>query len=257
MDHSASAIAVIPARLASSRLAKKLLLRETGKTVLQHTWEAARAATLTHDAIIAVDHPSLQSEAESFGARAIMTSESCRSGGDRVAEVAAGLPEPEIFVNVQGDEPEIAPEAIDTVVRLLQANPGTAMATLACPMQDEQSVQNPNNVKVVLDHSGHALYFSRAPIPFLRDRPETAATREENYLHHIGLYAYRRDFLMRFADLPAGPLERTEKLEQLRALENGYRIAVGIVASSPPGIDTRADYDRFVRRYREQRAAGS
>lgn len=254
MHNSTSAVAVIPARLASSRLAEKLLLRETGKTILQHTWEAARAAELTHDTIIAVDHPLLQAEAESFGATTVMTSEDCRSGGDRVAEVAARVPEPGIFVNVQGDEPEIAPEAIDEVVRLLQANPDTAMATLACPIEDEQSLQNPNNVKVVLDHSGHALYFSRAPIPFVRDPSETASAGKQIHLHHIGLYAYRRDFLTRFASLPAGPLERAEKLEQLRALENGYRIVVGIVDSSPPGIDTRADYDRFVQRYRQRHA---
>src|SRR5437868_1556757 len=175
---------VIPARYASSRLPRKMLLRETGKTLLQHTYEAASAARKPAGVIIATDHAEIAREAERFRAEFVMTSPDCASGTDRVAEVARKMPQAEILVNVQGDEPEMSPENIDRVIELLEQNPSAGMATLATRMPSAEQLANPACVKVVFDNGGRALYFSRSPIPFVRDAPVASGLGQAPALRH-------------------------------------------------------------------------
>lgn len=246
--HSTSRI-VIPARLASTRLPEKLLLRETGKTVLQHTFEAASQARRPTGITIAVDCEKLRREVEAFGGEALMTDPNLPSGTDRVAVAAAQMPEVDIFVNVQGDEPEITPEAIDMVADLLENHPQAQVATLAAAIRDRERLEDPACVKVVRDDNKRALYFSRSPIPHARSwEPSLLNADPPVFLQHIGIYAYRRDFLMRLSTLPPSPLEQLEKLEQLRFLHAGCQILVGVIDHAPKGIDTPTDYRSFVRR---------
>jgi 3-deoxy-manno-octulosonate cytidylyltransferase (CMP-KDO synthetase) len=178
-----------------------------------------------------------------------MTSPDCASGTDRVAAAARQLPDARIIVNVQGDEPEISPAAIDRVIELLDENPAAGMATLATPIRDKDKLTNPACVKVVCDEAGRALYFSRSQIPFIRDPDETLPFNEPpHFFQHLGLYAYRRDELLRFAALPPSSLELAEKLEQLRLLQTGGTIVVDMVEHASSGIDTPADYAAFVAR---------
>jgi len=241
---------VIPARLASTRLPEKLLLRAGGKSVLQHTYEAACRATLPAGITVAVDDGRLETEVAGFGGHCVMTSPHCQSGTDRLAEVAKRLPDVDIFVNVQGDEPEIDPGAIDLVAEALVASPWADIATVARPIRDRATLENPNCVKGVVGAQRRALYFSRAPIPFVRDGWSDSLLVAEPPLfwHHLGLYAYRREFLAWFAAQPLGQLEQCEKLEQLRALEAGRQIVVARIESAPAGIDTQADFDAFAAR---------
>lgn len=241
---------IIPARLASTRLPQKLLLRETGKPLLQHTFEAASKARRPLGVTIAVDSPQLQATVWGFGGDAVMTDPQLPSGTDRVAVVAANMPEVEIFVNIQGDEPEISAEAIDQVVELLEANPAASVATLAAPIRDRNRLEDPSCVKVVRDNGGSALYFSRSPIPHARSWDNALLNSDPPiFLQHIGIYAYRRDFLLRLHSLPASPLESIEKLEQLRFLQAGCQIMVGTIEHAPKGIDTPDDYRAFVQRH--------
>lgn len=245
---------VIPARYASTRLPHKMLLRDTGKSLLQHTWEAARGAEKPAGVLVATDHAEIAREVDQFGGDFVMTSPDAASGTDRVAEVARKLPRAEIVVNVQGDEPEISPSAIDRVIELLEANPAANMATLATPIRAPEQLTNPACVKVVFDNEGRALYFSRSQIPFLRDPPDDGDSSPFNdpplWFQHLGLYAYRRDVLLEVAALPPSPLELAEKLEQLRMLQSGGTILVGVVEQASSGIDTPADYAAFVQRRR-------
>ncbi|WP_203329098.1 3-deoxy-manno-octulosonate cytidylyltransferase [Candidatus Laterigemmans baculatus] len=238
---------VIPARLASTRLPEKLLLRAGGKSVLQHTYEAASRAACAEGVIVAVDDPRLAVEVDEFGGSALMTNPEHTSGTDRVAEVAATLPETAVFVNVQGDEPEIDPAAIDLVAGLLQKYPAAMMATVATPIRDPQRLEDPGCVKVVIGADHQALYFSRAAVPHVRGGVSALELDAEPPLfwHHLGLYAYRREFLQWFAAQPPGRLEQAEKLEQLRALEAGRGIVVGRVEAATPGIDTLDDFEAF------------
>lgn len=240
---------VIPARLASTRLPEKLLLRETGKPLLQHTFESARTALKPQGITIAVDSQRLFDVVTGFGGAALMTHPDLPSGTDRVAAVARQMPDIDIFVNVQGDEPEITAKAIDQVVELLESNPAAHVATLASPIRERERLEDPSCVKVVCDIKGKALYFSRSPIPHARSWDEKSlVANPPNFLHHLGIYAYRRDFLMELGSLPVSPLEAMEKLEQLRFLQAGYQIMVGICEQAPKGIDTPADYREFVKR---------
>ncbi len=241
---------VIPARLASTRLPEKLLLRAGGKSVLQHTYDAACRASRPSGVTIAVDDPRLEREAAAFGDHVIMTSPHCQSGTDRLAEAATQLPDVDIFVNVQGDEPEIDPAAIDLVADTLVANPWADIATVARPIRDRATLANPNCVKAVVGDAGRALLFSRAAVPFVRDclSDELLAAEPPVFWHHLGLYAYRREFLAWFALQPLGQLEQIEKLEQLRALEAGRQIVIARIAAAPAGIDTPADFNAFVKR---------
>jgi 3-deoxy-manno-octulosonate cytidylyltransferase (CMP-KDO synthetase) len=242
-------VAVIPARFASTRLPGKPLLAETGRPLIQHVVDAARRATRLTRVIVATDDPRIAEAVARFGGEAVLTRADHPSGTDRVAEVAAALPDAAIIVNLQGDEPEVSGDTLDQVVRLLEDDPEAPMATLATPIHDIETYHDPSCVKVVSSRQGRALYFSRSPIPHHRDGlPEDRGT-PLGYLH-LGLYAYRRDFLLRLAALPPSPLESAEKLEQLRVLESGQPIALGIVDEPSVGIDTPEDYRRFVARWR-------
>lgn len=244
---------VIPARLASTRLPEKLLLNETGMSVLEHTFRACHAAKSTSGITIAVDHPRLFQLVESFGGQALMTDPNAQSGTDRIAEVARAMSDVDLFVNVQGDEPEIQGQAIDTVLELLDKSPWASVATLATPIRKATNLNDPACVKVVLGAQQEALYFSRSPIPHAREWSEGLLTEDPPlFLQHIGIYAYRRGFLLGLSELKPSSLERLEKLEQLRFLQNGHRMVVGIVDESHRGIDTRADYDAFKSRWFEK-----
>lgn len=245
---------LIPARLESSRLPRKLLLDRTGKPLIQYAWEAARQSAVLDDVIVATDSEEIASIVRDFGGRAEMTGEH-QSGSDRIAEVVRRTcTDADIVVNIQGDEPELSPEDIDRLVETLRSSSGCEMATLATPIRDELILSDPGCVKVVCAADGRALYFSRAAIPFARDGVPSdwiAHERQESdspWLLHVGVYAYRREFLLAFTRMPAGRLEQLEKLEQLRALEAGAGIQVATIPRASVGIDTREDYARFVER---------
>jgi len=248
--HSTSYV-VIPARLASTRLPRKLLLAETGKTLLEHTHEAACRASKPLGLIVAADHQEIAEAVRAFGGHVMMTSPECASGTDRIAEVARYLDEVDILVNVQGDEPELSGGSIDRSIELLEENPDMVMSTLATPIRDRAVLEDPSCVKVVFDQRGRALYFSRSAIPHARQwSDELLAADPPLFYLHVGLYAYRRDFLLRLSELARTPLEKLESLEQLRVLEHGFQIAVGVVDEPTIGIDTPEDYRAFVNRQR-------
>ena len=240
---------IIPARLESTRLPRKLLLRETGKTVLQHTCEAAGRARKPRGRCVAADHEELAEEVRRFGGQVFMTDPAAASGTDRIAEVARHMPDVEIVVNVQGDEPEISGAAIDLAIGLLEDDPAAVMSTLATPIRSREQLDEPSCVKVVFDDRRRALYFSRSPIPHPRQWDESLLSDDPaHFYQHVGLYAYRRDFLLQLAEMPRSDLEKLENLEQLRVLSAGQAILVGIVAEPTIGIDTEKDYRAFVRR---------
>ncbi len=239
---------VIPARMGAERLPGKPLLAETGKPLVVHTLEAARRSRRARRVLVATDDARIADAVRSAGGEAVMTSPSCRSGTDRVAEAALAHPGEDLVLNVQGDEPEIDPGHLDSLIEAMERDPSIPMGTLAAPLASEAEALEPSVVKVVVNGAGDALYFSRAAIPFRRDPAGPARP-----MRHVGVYAFRRGFLEEFAALPETPLERTEGLEQLRALEHGRRIRVVPVDRAPPGIDTREDYEAFVRRRREGR----
>lgn len=242
---------VIPARLASTRLPRKMLLSETGKPLIQHTYEAARQARHPAGVCVACDAEEIAEVVRAFGGDARLTSPHAQSGTDRVAEVARSMPDVDIFVNVQGDEPEISGEAIDLAIELLEKHPEAAVSTVAAPIRNREALEDPACVKVVCDKDGYALYFSRSLIPHPREWADEYLTAEPpHFLQHMGLYAYRRSFLLQVPGLSIPHLERLEKLEQLRFLYHGARIVVGIVPAPTCGIDTPEDYRRFVARYR-------
>jgi 3-deoxy-manno-octulosonate cytidylyltransferase (CMP-KDO synthetase) len=256
-----ASVVVIPARYGSTRFPGKPLLRQTGKYLIQHVFEQARKARRAQAVLVATDDQQIFQAVESFGGRAVMTSAAHQSGTDRIAEV---MRRPEfqasrIVVNVQGDEPDIDPALIDTLIEALEKS-DIAMATAAAPFARESDVGNPNFVKVVTDCRGCALYFSRAVIPFDRDRGSGAGGGGGGgidltaYRKHLGIYAYRREALLKLADTPVCALERIEKLEQLRALYLGMDIFVASVAHAPHGVDTPEDYAAFVRRYNQGNA---
>jgi 3-deoxy-manno-octulosonate cytidylyltransferase (CMP-KDO synthetase) len=245
-------------------MAEKVLLRETGKFLVQHVWEAVRTARRIDQALIATDHSRIVDAVRSFGGEAILTRTDHSSGTDRVAEVAqrlGGCPS-DIVLNVQGDEPEIDPVGLDRLVERLEREPyeawtgrdsgprrsGCPMATLAAPFPEGLDPRAPSCVKLVMDHENRALYFSRALIPYPRDG--AGARAAGRWLLHLGVYAYRRDFLLDLASWPPSMLEQVEKLEQLRVMENGCRIAVALVECASRGIDTAEDYDAFVSRWK-------
>lgn len=246
---------VIPARLASTRLENKLLLEETGKPLIQHTYEASAHSTLASDILVAADDPRIEEAVRSFGGNVEMTRPDHQSGTDRLAEIAERHPEIDLFINVQGDEPEIEAQDIDMAARLLLGSDDADMSTLATPLTERQRVEDPDCVKVVFDRSGKALYFSRSPIPFPRSGSETMLSASEGnpdgppvWFQHVGLYVYRRETLLELTRTPRPPMEIAESLEQLRALNLGKTILVGVTPRTSCGIDTRDDYLAFVSR---------
>jgi 3-deoxy-manno-octulosonate cytidylyltransferase (CMP-KDO synthetase) len=252
-------VAVIPARFASTRLPGKPLLSETGRPLIQHVVEAARRARSLQRIIVATDDPRIAGAVTAFGGEAMMTRADHPTGTDRVAEVAARIDHARIIVNVQGDEPEIAGDTIDRLVWLLENDPDAPMATLATPICDAAVYRDPSCVKVVCSRRGRALYFTRSPIPYHRNGlpdPDPATASPALAHLHLGLYAYRREFLLSIGSLPRSPLEAAEMLEQLRVLEAGHPIAIGIVDEPSIGIDTPEDYRRFVERWRKGLCGG-
>ncbi len=249
MSAKLNPLIVIPARRQSTRLPEKMLLSETGKSLIQHTVEAAATNSKTDKIIVATDDPQIFATVESFGGCAEMTSVDHISGTDRVAEVAADHPEYDVVVNLQGDEPEIPGAAIDLAISILEQNPEALVATLATPIRSRELLDDPACVKVVMDDHGRAMYFSRSPIPHARQWSDGLLAEPGNFLQHVGLYAYRRDFLLKFPDLPSCAAEKLESLEQLRVLSAGYPVFIGLIDQPVIGIDTREDYDLFVRKY--------
>ena len=246
--------ACLPARYNSTRFPGKVLAKDTGKFLIQHTYEQACLAELPQKVIIATDDRKVVAAAESFGAECVLTSPEHKSGTDRIAEAIKKLSAErcplnadDIVVNIQADEPEIDPANIDKVAELLLHNPDVPMVTLAAEFQNPDQIADPNIVKVITDTKGRAIYFSRAPIPY--DRETSGIGNVAQYLRHIGIYAYRKDFLLKVAALPQTPLEKIEKLEQLRAIENGFGILVAKVEHVCSGIDTPQQYAEFVVRY--------
>jgi 3-deoxy-manno-octulosonate cytidylyltransferase (CMP-KDO synthetase) len=244
---------VIPARYASTRLPGKPLLRQTGKYLIQHVYERACQAKRADTVVVATDDPRIVAAVESFGGQVVRTHRDHPSGTDRVAEVARGL-DADLIINLQGDEPLVDPDSLDLLVELLEGHPQADMATLATPLHNLEKWHSPHCVKVVCDTAGRALYFSRSPIPFVRDGQPDFRRQPPCFLQHLGLYAYRRNFLLRLAALPPAPLEQLEKLEQLRVLALGHAIQVGLVEAEGFGVDTYEDYERFVETYRQGRA---
>lgn len=247
------AVAVIPARYASTRLPGKLILPEvkaiTGKYLIEHVYQNIRKSKRIDKIIVATDSTLIYDIVKGFGGEVVMSSPSHTSGTDRIAEVAENL-EADFIVNVQGDEPDVNETMVDQVVDALLECNGAAMATLANKIKDAEELTNPNVVKVVLDNNGYALYFSRSQIPYVRDNNDPIHEPGITFLRHLGMYAYRRDFLLKYTKLPFSPLENVEKLEQLRALSNGCRIKVAITGCAFRGIDTREDLIAFLERYK-------
>lgn len=249
MTEKLRSLIVIPARRHSTRLPEKMLLSETGKSLIQHTVEAAGKSSRAQHVIVATDDRQILETVEAFGGSAQMTSVDHVSGTDRVAEVAESQSDFDVVVNLQGDEPEIPGAAIDLAISILEANPDAMVATLATPIRTRQLLNDSACVKVVLDKNGRAMYFSRSPIPHARTWNDDLLTGENtNFLQHVGLYAYRRDFLLKFPELPSCSVEKLESLEQLRVLSAGYPIYVGLIDDPIVGIDTREDYELFVRK---------
>ena len=241
-----SMIAVIPSRYASTRLPGKPLVDICGKPMVQHVYERVRRVSLFDEVLVATDNERIANVVEAFGGAACMTSPDCPSGSDRLIEVAKSHPA-DVYVTVQGDEPLVEPASIEKLARAMLDDPSLQMGTLCYPISAEQA-QNPNLVKVVRAHNGNALYFSRSPIPF----PRSGGIAPQ-YFGHLGMYAYRREFLMNFGSLPYSPLENTEKLEQLRVLQAGIAIRVLEVEATGPGVDTPEDLEA-VRRILTEKA---
>ena len=236
--------AIIPARYASTRLPGKPLLDIAGKPMIQHVYERAREAVLVNRVIVATDDGRILDAVKRFGGEVVMTSDAHKSGTDRLAEVAAAL-ESDIIVNVQGDEPLIEPAMIDEAIRPLMEDVSIVMGSLKAEIRDEAELNNPNIVKVVVDRNDFALYFSRYPIPYFRDASPLSLLT--GHFKHIGLYVYQRGFLLEYSGMPQTPLEEAEKLEQLRALENGYRIKVPTTRLQSVGVDTEEDLEKVRR----------
>ncbi len=230
---------VIPARFASSRFPGKVLAGLAGKPMLQHVYERARESRYIDDVVIATDDERIAAAARQFGARARITRADHRSGTDRLAEIASSE-QASLYVNIQGDEPLIDPAAIDAAILSVHGDDEVSMGTLKKRITDPTDILNTNVVKVVTNLLNDAIYFSRCPIPYERD----GLTAGSQYSKHVGLYVYRRDFLLRYPDLRVGPLEEAERLEQLRALENGYRIRVVETEYESLGVDTPEDLER-------------
>lgn len=236
-------VGILPARWGSTRFPGKPLHPIAGKPLIRHVWERCNACSRLDDLVIATDDQRIVEAAIGFGAKVVMTSSDHPTGTDRLAEAVTSLPEAEIVINIQGDEPLIDPSLIDALAETMAANPDLDMATAANPIDPaDPAVADPNVVKVVIALDGRALYFSRSPLPYFRNSVEGLRV-----LRHKGIYAYRRTFLGRFVSWPPSSLERAESLEQLRALENGASIKVLPTDDTSPGVDTPAQAEEIER----------
>ncbi len=237
-----SVLAVIPARYASTRLPGKPLVSICGKPMIQHVYERVRQAKRVDRVVVATDDDRIVEAVRGFGGEAVMTRSDHRSGSERVAEVAVQI-SADIYINVQGDEPLIEPAAVDALAEVFAEDPAgeVQVATLCVPITNPGDIMDPNIVKVVLDFQGDALYFSRAPVPWVRDESSRVHAR---HLKHLGIYAYRREPLLEFPTLPPGEHEKLEQLEQLRFLENGYKIRVAETSFDSVSVDVPADVAR-------------
>jgi 3-deoxy-manno-octulosonate cytidylyltransferase (CMP-KDO synthetase) len=233
-------IVVIPSRYAATRLPGKPLVNLAGKPMVQRVYEQAKLAQTVHRVLVATDDQRIVDAVQAFAGEARMTRSDHRTGTERIAEVAAHEPG-DIFVNVQGDEPLIDPVAIDTAVAALLEDPPAQIATVATPIRHVQDIMDPNVVKTVLDFDSNALYFSRAPIPWVRDTQQKIHVR---YWKHLGLYVFQREALLEYPTLPQGELEKIEQLEQLRWLENGWKIRVAEVEHDAVSVDVPEDVTR-------------
>ena len=241
-------LGVIPARFASTRFPVKVLALLNGAPMIAHVWKRAKQCCQLDDVLIACDHAEVFNAARAFGAKAVMTDPKHPSGSDRIAEAVKDL-DVDIVVNIQGDEPLVDPAAIDALVLALKNDASCPMGTVVKEITDERDFTNPNIVKCVLDAAGYALYFSRAPIPYNRNVQRPA---ELKLYKHLGLYAYRKEFLLQYTRWPKSILESTEQLEQLRALENGVRIKTVVTKAESIAVDTREDLktaEEFLRRH--------
>ena len=233
-------IGVIPARYGSKRLKAKILADLLGKPMIQHVWERARQSALLSDLMIACDDERIRKAAVGFGAKAVLTSRKHTSGSDRIREVVKPL-DVDIVINIQGDEPLVHPTMIDGLVKAFREDASALMATVIKPVDDTKELNDPNVVKVVIDKNGFALYFSRSTIPYNREK---IAFKKIGYYRHLGLYGYRKDFLLNFKNLPPSRLEKAEQLEQLRVLEAGYKIKTVLTTRTAMAVDTQSDLKR-------------
>ncbi len=232
-------VIIIPARYSSTRLCGKLLKEVNSKPIIQWVWEAAKQSKLAQEVIIATDSELILNKAKEFGANVEMTSSEHKSGSDRICEVAKRHSEYDYILNMQGDEPQITPQVIDLAIStLIEGN--CDISTLVRQITDIEQIQDPNCVKCVFDNDFNALYFSRCPIPYERNKGEA------KYYAHIGIYGYKRESLIKMTSLVQSDLEKAESLEQLRALKNGMKIKVALTNLNPIGIDTQQDLDKFI-----------
>ncbi|MFA5007857.1 MAG: 3-deoxy-manno-octulosonate cytidylyltransferase [Candidatus Omnitrophota bacterium] len=238
MQNNIDVIGVIPARYQSSRLEFKLLRPLCGKPLIQWSWEAASRASLLDELVIACDDIKIKEAAEKFGAKAVMTSVKHQSGTDRITEAISNI-DARIVINIQADEPFMHPSVIDSLAREMINNPATTMATVRKAIEKEEEINNPNIVKLICDKNDFAIYFSRYPIPYYRENSD-----KRKYYKHLGIYAYTKDFLYAFKNLPFSYLENAERLEQLRAIEAGYKIKVIETKFESVGVDTEEDLQR-------------
>ena len=244
-------VIIIPARLDSSRLPKKVLLDLKGKTVIQRVYEQCLKVKNIDGVYIATDSSEIEEVCRSFTNHIILTKSSHQSGTDRIGEAVAGI-DCDIIVNVQGDEPFIDPNLIEELVHSFDDDQ-VYMASAMSKIENIKDLQDPNVVKVVVDTQNNAIYFSRAPIPFPRDHQESIQLNEQlkkhNFFRHIGIYGYQKDFLAKYTKMDQTNLEKLEKLEQLRVIENGFKIKMIEAASSLIGIDTQEDYEEALKKY--------
>lgn len=238
-------LCVIPARYASTRLPGKPLADICGKPMICRVYDRAKLAKRVEKTVVATDDERVKRAVEEDGGEAVMTRKDHNSGTDRLAEAVAGYPDMDLVINVQGDEPLIEPKVLDRLAAAFDDDEDLMMATVKARMDDEEDMRNPNNVKVVTDKDGYALYFSRSLMPYPREDTDCPVYK------HIGIYAYRRDFLLKYAKMPQTMLEKTESLEQLRVLENGFRIKVIESDANFVGVDTAEDLSRVNEIYRK------
>ena len=236
---------IIPARYGSSRLEGKPLLKACGKPIIQWVWEKAKAVPKVDRVIVATDDERIFNACKEFGAEVEMTSTEHKSGSDRIAEVARRHPEIGYIINLQGDEPLIEQENIELVIKGVLEDKQADISTLVRLIEDMDEVNNPNLVKCVFDVNNYAMYFSRSKIPFERGANENNSQGRWDFYGHLGIYGFKREALFKMTELPQAPYEMAESLEQLRALQNGMKIKVGIVKNIPVGIDTMEDFEKF------------